>query len=1334
MTGGKYREVFIELRTVTRSNKMTWDVMKTKLLLAEKDEEAEGGSDESDNSDDNADKALQTSSMSTSALLEEVKRLRSEVALFTGQGAGGAGNENKRKCFYCKKPGHIKAECRKRQRDMQQNGQQNGQQNFGRPKFPSQGRGTNLWDQAFCSVELKFPSPDQCLYTGQGHRDNSWLIIVDGAATTHVVNNQADREAMLNQRKVEEVILMNKFPCKIHARGDLVVHYEGVPIMLRDVAYVPSSQHRLLSVSKLLDEHKEGAIVYTQQRVEVQLSADKIIKGHRKGGLYYLDGQATIGGSDTALSTQDDELDLADFEQASSQRQSTKSKFDYSCLTHNYYNALDVLESGMVTDNNKEETKSYMTDLHRRLGHVGLRACKDVVKRHGTALNVTKTANKRLQALDPQDVSCEPCSLAKSRRKHPAGLQRRRTARTTTTCTGTESVDPVKANQMTADTAGPNDRSRCGKRYSHVVVLDPHAYSEIGFGASKRQASEHIQENLRMWNDAFLKDVPITLKTDRGGEYTSINFEKWLKKKGIRHKLTAPNSSAGSAEKKIDTIQNLSKAMRNDAGAPRRLWVESHKYANDVTLMVPSASKKLKGLSPWESRWKETPPLHKLHRWGCVAYVNVPKARRTRQQNKGRKGMFVGLCKDRNDGYRFYDADLNTIFTGRSATFHDNLMYYKEREREQSKPKRVNSHVRFENEEGKADDNTFLPSISLPLPTPAIEERRELPKRKRTQAEFYDPRLFDLAYKHDREQEQRTEEALATFNSNSKPPAKIATALHNWIRKNARFTADEQRLKSGHIPDGPDAFQEAVTAVDRSHWVGAIVRELRSFDMKKVMQAIKREDIPHGRKTIKARWVFDIKRNADGTVEKYKARLVAKGFLQRYGQDYLETFAPTPSFTSIRYLANMALQRGWRVSHMDVVTAFLEGVLEEWERIYLEPPPGFDLPPDQVFELHKCIYGLKQSARKFNKKMDKLLKNMGLQQSTADKCVYLSYGSDGQVNAAVAMHVDDVLITGEPAWVLKIKAMLNKAFTMKDLGQLSWYLGVHFAWTAKAVYLSQGAYTKDVLERHRMEDSNTRTTPAESTKLVKPSSPISLEEKAWLDARDKTETTYRQAVGALRYLADRTRPDIAYAVGQLALHMQDPRRDHWIAVKHVLAYLRGTANFALRYQKITSGKQHVIGWSDSDWAQNKDDRSSTSGYVFTTAGGAISWASSKQRVIARSSAEAELVALDQCAREGLWLRKLEHDLKTAQGPTVLREDNEAAIAISEKNQRTKRTKHIDVKYFAISDNIEKGSFLIRPVNSADNLSDTFTKGLGRSKFQQFREAMGVIDLPVEGER
>jgi hypothetical protein len=636
-----------------------------------------------------------------------------------------------------------------------------------------------------------------------------------------------------------------------------------------------------------------------------------------------------------------------------------------------------------------------------------------------------------------------------------------------------------------------------------------------------------------------------------------------------------------------------------------------------------------------------------------------------------------------------------------------------------------------ETDDFSKDDDAYS-HYALNLPTTALEERKHEEPRKRSQTQTFDPQLFDTAHKHDQQQANLT-------NVKSKEEPTHATTIGNVLQQWTTRADNPERLPSEQIPEGPNAFNIAVTSVDRKFWIAAIKREMYSLEKLEVLEAILREDLPYGRQPISAKWVFDIKKNSDGTIERYKARLVAKGFQQKHGHDYLETFAPTPSFSSVRLLTAVSLQHGWNMDHCDIVTAFLYGEMEEWESVYLKTPPGYSQGTDELFRLRKCLYGLKQAARKWHEKICMVMKQCGLQQTEADKCVFVAYNKRGDLVAATAIHVDDILVTGTEKMKARIKNTLKKVFKIKDLGKLSWYLGVKFTWTKNEVYLSQETFAESILKKHRMDRANTRRTPAEKDKLRKPSSDITKEEQNSLAKCGRTNTAYRGIVGELRYLADKTRPDIAYACGQLAKHCQDPRREHWTAVKNVLSYLRGTTNFGLRFRKTSNARagldlDKIIGSSDSDWAQDLDDRKSTSGYIFIHSGGAVSWSSKKQPTVARSSAEAELIALDYCAREAKWLRKLEAVLKFKTGPTVLMEDNEAAIAISDKHARTQRTKHIDVKYFAISDEVKEGLFDIQPVASADNVADAFTKGLGKIKFCEFRTAMGVVALPTEGER
>ena len=154
---------------------------------------------------------------------------------------------------------------------------------------------------------------------------------------------------------------------------------------------------------------------------------------------------------------------------------------------------------------------------------------------------------------------------------------------------------------------------------------------------------------------------------------------------------------------------------------------------------------------------------------------------------------------------------------------------------------------------------------------------------------------------------------------------------------------------------------------------------------------------------------------------------------------------------------------------------------------------------------------------------------------------------------------------------------------------------------------------------------------------------------------------YLSMVGSLIYLAQISRPDIAFAVSQVSQAMANPIQENFIAVKRILRYISGTKNYSITYSK--NGNKILHGYSDSDWGGDQINRRSTSGYIFCLAGAAISWLSKKQPTVALSSAEAEYMAAYNAAQEIIYLRMLLKDLKFIQyGSTILYMDNQSAIA------------------------------------------------------------------------
>ena len=285
---------------------------------------------------------------------------------------------------------------------------------------------------------------------------------------------------------------------------------------------------------------------------------------------------------------------------------------------------------------------------------------------------------------------------------------------------------------------------------------------------------------------------------------------------------------------------------------------------------------------------------------------------------------------------------------------------------------------------------------------------------------------------------------------------------------------------------------------------------------------------------------------------------------------------------------------------MDVMTAFLNGELEE--EVYMKQPEGFISKGQEhlVCKLKRSIYGLKQSPRCWNSTLDSYLKKMGFMQAVSDPCLYIA--SEGEL-FIIGVYVDDIVLAGKSdRRMVEVKKALSKQFKLKDMGELHYFLGMKIVQNHKSgeVWIGQPAYANSVLQKFGMENAKPVNTPVETgTKLT----------KERVDDDGVNEELYQSAVGSLLYLSIGTRPDITYAVSNVAKFCAQPTKQHWIAVKRIMRYLKGTVKLGLLYSK--DGSRKCIGYSDADWAGDIDDRRSTSGYLFQVSGAAVSWRSKK---------------------------------------------------------------------------------------------------------------------------
>uniref|UniRef100_A0A2N9IR39 Fibronectin type III-like domain-containing protein n=1 Tax=Fagus sylvatica TaxID=28930 RepID=A0A2N9IR39_FAGSY len=471
-------------------------------------------------------------------------------------------------------------------------------------------------------------------------------------------------------------------------------------------------------------------------------------------------------------------------------------------------------------------------------------------------------------------------------------------------------------------------------------------------------------------------------------------------------------------------------------------------------------------------------------------------------------------------------------------------------------------------------------------------------------------------------------------------------------------------------------------ALSHPGWRKAMEEEMHALDLNHTWDLVHK---PAGTSIIGCRWVFTVKQNPDGTVDRLKARLVAKGFTQTYGLDYTETFSPVAKLNSIRIIISLAANLDWPLHQLDVKNVFLHGDLNE--TVYMAQPPGFESKGEYVCHLKKSIYGLKQSPRAWFDKFSKAVVSHGMTRSQADHSIFFKKTKTGIV--ILVVYVDDIVITGSDKEGIQILIdHLSSSFLTKYLGKLHYFLGIEVARSKAGISLSQRKYTLDILQDTGYLGSKPVATSMESNlKLM-------LDEGDFIDDPD----TYRRLAGKLIYLTI-TRPDISYAVSVMSQFMISPRVPHMNAIIRILKYLKNAPGHGLFYR--------------------------SSGHLRIEGGNLVTWRSKKQSVVARSSAEAEYRAMAHTTCELTWLRTVlqEFGLLT-QGPTPLYCDNQAAIHIASNPVFHERTKDIKVACHFVRSKVESKDIITPFVSSGSQLSDIFTKALLKDAIDSICSKLG----------
>jgi transposase InsO family protein len=919
--------------------------------------------------------------------------------------------------------------------------------------------------------------------------------------------------------------------------------------------------------------------------------------------------------------------------------------------------------------------------LHFQLGHLGQRDER------------TMLDNLNMDDLDTDimltSINCDTCQANKMKK---------------TTIKRQEPPTPRQPGELiVSDLLGPMVASKGGARYIAQFTDVATSYTEIYALRSKDEMPDVLNKfaattAIPLRRHATRNEDKTTLQADNGTEYTSAAFQLELRKHNMLFRSSAPGRQEqnGKAERYWRTLRELTASLLYDAELEQTHWLLAARHANYLLNIAQRHS--LGGKSAYELLHGKPPhnPLQLLV-FGTEVFVHKQE-HLTKFEPRADVGVYVGFNPGNN---------CHRILLGNSVIDRRDVAIKRV-------PQRVEDAVRGHRREG-VDENVNGEIM--------VMENKD--QRDELQSDTLDIGIDDdtvHADNHDSDTTcqkpqghpmmTRSKTARAQGNLEDTAQPDLPPLCHDPDGVAAHFIVNMVAPAGDVRARVPATVLEALDGPDREKWREAIDKELDSLKENSVFAEPEREQLQRIKngtvQPISTRWIFAIKN--DGT---YKARLVARGFEQRPGIDFDQTFSPTTLQESTRTLFAIAASKGMVVDQLDVKTAFQNSSMEN--EIYVVVPegtPGFDSTP---LRLARCLYGLKQASRQWWKTFATWMNENGMwTRSEADACVYYMKDSSGTTTALLSVYVDDLLICHQDGdrRVDKFVQKLKHRFKVRDLGRASTYLGLDIDQRSDgSIFLSQQRYIEEILKRFAMDNCKPVSTP------LPPGIDFS---KLEINEKPDPDIPYRSLTGAINYLAW-TRPDLSQAASELARFNSCYTQEHFIRAKHVLRYLRGTANRGLLFANNSNdGVIKIDIFSDASFAFDSATRRSRTGFVVNMNGTPILFKSTLQRSVVLSSAEAEYFAMSDAIKAFRFLHEFLNDIKVGYDePAHMYVDNQPAMIIAQQFETSGRNKHFEVRLHHVRQWTTNGSIKLIYLSTNDMVADMLTKPLTKDKHLKF---------------
>ena len=773
---------------------------------------------------------------------------------------------------------------------------------------------------------------------------------------------------------------------------------------------------------------------------------------------------------------------------------------------------------------------------------------------------------------------------------------------------------------------------------------------------------------------------------------------------------------------------------------------------------LPSSANE-NSLSPFEVRYGRRPDLRHLRPFGVLAYVRIHK-HITKVQPRAEKGILLGYGESVSSqkGWRVFLPSSSRVVTTTAVTFHRDLAT--------SITSRDSSLVSNTPPDFGSDSSVPLPPTpdesDLPVSL-SLQPRSPSSAASPPAAVSASPATPTLSI-------APTVSTPVTVSPPAPPavPAPAGSTVSNVITTPAQLSPHELRTARtatvrrprGRPPansrwDGsvgryvralpvscfpsafsvwcmvadssaqletPTTYAQAIRSSESDQWRRAIASELESLRLCGTWRTVPRSSMPAGSSPIRTKWVFKIKRDQHNHVSRFKARLTACGYAQKFGRDYDETFAPVASANSIRLLFALAAVLGLHISQHDVQTAFLYGVLPPGQQVFLSVPDGLDLPSDVVLRCIKAIYGLKQAPRLFNQHLTSAIASLGYSQCRSDPCVFFKHV--GSALSILAIVVDDILhVASSSSIINEFARSMDSKYNMQHLGVPQFMIGIKIDIDSSAICLCQQQYIEQAAEKFGQLDSAPVRSPAHPSGCFAQASPGDS------PRLDSATHPYLSLVGSLLWITI-TRPDVQVAVSRACSHSQHATMAHWRAAIRILRYLYATRTYALTYKRSL---RPVVVSAFVDAAYGNDDgHRSRRGHLVHLSGCLVIWSTRATGTVCQSTSEAEFTAANECVKDILWLRGILREFGFSfDAPSVVREDNQATIAMVNNHLVSARNRHFCIRMSWLREQATAGIVTFVYVRSQDNLADIFTKILPEPQFRRLRDMLLSPRLPAQ---